>query len=301
MLGLQSLIDTGLRRVETGALGVFNRIVDGRINATVLVTGSSRALNHYDPREITKRAGVSAWNIGVNGSQTDMQLATLQSYLAHNSPPQLLIHNLDSFTFVTSKDGVAFPGWYVPYLDEAPIYETLRRYDPQWVKAKYVPLYGYAVQDARFGWLLAPGALLGWNAREVRFNGFEPRATAWNEDFERFRRANPDGVSFPIEPEAVQDLEQLITEVTSRGGRVVLAYSPVYSEMQKLDRKRPELFALFHDIARRHGALLWDYSDSALSGQKELFYNSQHLNATGAALFSKDVAERVVKSGALSR
>ena len=34
------LVGAGLRSIETSSFGVFNRIVEGRINATVLVTGS---------------------------------------------------------------------------------------------------------------------------------------------------------------------------------------------------------------------------------------------------------------------
>ena len=86
---VDSLITFGLRRVDTAEFGAMNGIVSGRINATVLISGSSRALNHYDPREITRRTGVAAWNIGVNGAQTDMQLAVLETYLRHNTPPAL--------------------------------------------------------------------------------------------------------------------------------------------------------------------------------------------------------------------
>jgi hypothetical protein len=293
------LIDLGLRRVKTSDYGVFNRIVSGRINATVLVTGSSRALNHYDPREITRQTGAPAWNIGINGSQTDMQLAVLQTYLRHNSAPALLIHNLDSFTFETSRDGLAFPETYVPYLSEPPIYQTLKRLDSSWRKAKYLPLYGYAVEDMRFSWLLGVAALVGRNPPEVRFEGFEPRTAAWTEDFDRFRGANPGGVSFSIESEAVRDLEQLITEVTTRSGRVLLVYSPVYQEMQEIERGRPELFAKFRDIALRYHATFWDFSDSPISRRRDLFYNSQHLNAEGAAIFSAALSRRLVASGLL--
>jgi hypothetical protein len=294
------LIDTGLRRISTSSYGVFNRIVAGTINSTVLISGSSRALNHYDPREITRFTGRSAWNIGVNGAQTDMQLAVLQTYLQHNAVPALLIHNLDSFAFETSRKGVTFPESYVPYLNEAPIYAMLSRLDPDWWKARYLPLYGHAVEDMRFSWLLGLGALVGRNPRENRFNGFEPRAARWNEDFDRFRQANPGGVSFPVEPDAIRDFDQLLAEVTSRGGRVLLVYSPVYYEMQSLETGRAELFDRFREIAARHHAIIWDYSDSAISRRRDWFYNSQHLNADGAAAFSGDLAARLESSGLLA-
>jgi hypothetical protein len=299
MFALNWLIDAGLRSVETSSFGVLNGIVDGRINAAVLITGSSRALNHYDPREITASTGRTAYNVGINGSQTDMQLAVLRTYLNHNVPPSLVIHNLDSFTFVTSRAGIAFPGDYVPYLNESPIYETLSTIDANWWKSRYLPLYGYAVYDMRLTWLIGLRRWLGLNPREVRFGGFEPRQRAWSEDFERFRRSHSNGVRFEVEPQGMLDFEELVALCQRRGIRLLLVYSPVYYEMQALELQRQAMFDQFRDIANRYGAQLWDYSQSSISFRREYFYNSQHLNANGAAVFSADLAKRLKDSDLL--
>src|SRR5262249_43897425 len=63
-----ALITSGLRRINTSSFGVWNRIVDGTINAEIVISGSSRALTHYDPRIIEERTGLRAFNIGLNGS-----------------------------------------------------------------------------------------------------------------------------------------------------------------------------------------------------------------------------------------
>ena len=104
LFAFHQLIHFGLRRIETGGFGVTNRIVSGRVNAEIVISGSSRAFNHYDPRIIKAITGRSTFNIGRNGSQTDMQVAILKTYLQHNASPKLVIHNLDSFSFVTTKE-----------------------------------------------------------------------------------------------------------------------------------------------------------------------------------------------------
>ena len=287
------LIDSGLRRVDSGPFGELNRIVDGEINASVLITGSSRAVNHYDPRVITSRTGHTAYNIGINGSQTDMQLAILKTYLNHNTVPSVVVHNLDSFAFVTSRAGVAFAEGYLPYLDEAPIYETLRSVDDNWWKHRYLPLYGYAVDGMGLSWLVGLRRWVGINPKEDRYLGFGPRSDNWTDDFERFRRSNPNGVRFEVEPQGVLDLEQLVVLCQSRGIQVVLVYSPVYYEMQKLELDRDATFERFSEIASRHRILLWDYSRSPISFNRDYFANSQHLNRKGAALFSEDLAKKI--------
>jgi hypothetical protein len=228
-----------------------------------------------------------------------MQLASLKTYLRHNSRPDLLVHNLDTSAFETSRHGVFFPGQYVPYMDEAPIYEALRAVDPDAWKAKYLPLYGYAVEDMNFTWLTGIAGLLGWNPREDHFLGFRPRNTEWTADFERFRKRNPDGVRYTIEDQGLRDFEQLMQLCQERQIPVLLVYSPEYYEMQRLTRNRSEIFEHFRDIATRYHAAIWDYSKSPISFGTEYFYNSQHLNAKGAALFSMDLASAMKRSGVL--
>src|SRR4051812_1813819 len=50
--GLHIAINHGLRKITTSKFGALNRIVDGRVNAEIVISGSSRALSHYDPRII---------------------------------------------------------------------------------------------------------------------------------------------------------------------------------------------------------------------------------------------------------
>lgn len=288
------LIRRGLRTIKTSSFGVFNRIVDGQINADIIISGSSRALNNFDPRVIQRQTGRTTFNIGIDGSQTDMQLAVFKTYLRHNAKPSLLIHSLDSFAFVTSRSGVAV-GQYLPYLDEDAIYQALSAVDANTWKARYVPLYGYAV-DMGFTWWAGLRGLLGWNPREDRYSGFGPRHAHWTGEFDRYRQDRPNGVRFEIEPEGVRDFEELMALCKDRGIPVLLVYSPVYYEMQALEKNRDEIFTLFTEIAQRYDAALWDYSRSPISFRTEYFVNSQHLNAEGAAMFSADLAATLVGS-----
>lgn len=300
LFGLDLCINAGLRRIPTGSFGVTNRILHGQVNADIIVTGSSRALTHYDPRILQEETGRTAYNIGINGSQTDLQLALLRAYLRHNRRPALVIHNLDLFSFVTTRE-VYEPARYLPYLREPSLYATLKDINPSTWKCRYLPLYGYAVQDLRFTWLLGLKGFLGWYPREDLQRGFEPRHTPWTGDFEKFKQANPGGVSFDIEPEGIRSLEELVATARAQDIAVLLVYSPEYFEMQALEKNRAAVFAEFERIRSKYGVLLWDYSGSPITRQRDYFYNSQHLNATGASAFSHDLAARIVNDGTLAR
>lgn len=291
-IGIHLTIHFGLRGLTTSTYGITNRIVSGDINADIVISGSSRAMVHYDPRVVSTATGLSTFNLGRNGSQTDLQLAVLKTYLAHNTPPRLVIHNLDLYSFATSHE-IYDSAQYLPYFDEAPIYDAVRRVYPEAWKWKYLPLYGYLVPDTRFAWLLGVKGTFGFQPREDNIDGFVPRVWSWTSDFENFRRSHPSGARTAYEAQGVRDLEELLTLCQDRGIRVLLVYSPEYFEVQPLQLNRPQIFARFNELSRRFDAPLWDFSDSPISRSRDYFYNSQHLNATGAALFSQALAQRL--------
>ena len=295
------LINEGLRKIQVSGFGVWNNIVEGKINAEIVVLGSSRALTHYDPRIIQERTGRTAYNIGLNGSQTDMQVARFKTYLQHNKKPTLLIFNLDLFSFQVTHGGAYDPGQYLPYLNETDLYYALERINTEWWKTKAIPLYGYAVEDLRFTWILGAISWLKSNSVEDHFLGFKPRATQWTGDFERFKAMNPNGIHFDIEPEGLKQMEELLQLCQQQGIKVLLVYSPEYREIQALTNNRPEVFAKFDDLSKKFRAPVWDYSASPISSRKEYFYNSQHLNADGALQFSLDLAAKLVTDPGMAK
>lgn len=289
---VNAMITSGLRRTKTSAFGSWNQVMEGKVNADIIVVGSSRASVQYDPRTIESVTGHSAYNLGINGSQTDMQVAFFKAYLEHNRKPQIVLFNLDAFTFVTSRE-VFNPAQYMPYLYDHALYDALRKINPEIWKSKYLPLYGYVVEDMNFTWVRGIEAFFGHNPAEDYFSGFNPRHLVWSSDFRNYRAANPNGVHFDIEPAGIEDVEDLVHVCKKNGIELIFVYSPEYTEMQTMTNNRADIFAHFHQLADRYGIPMWDYSNWQYDGDTNFFYNSQHLNATGAAAFSLDVANHL--------
>lgn len=289
---MNAVITTGLRRIKTSSFGAWNQVMEGRVNAEVIVTGSSRASVHYDPRTIEAATGQTAFNLGLNGSQTDMQVAFFKAYLAHNRTPEIVLHNLDAFSFVTSHE-VYNPAQYSPYLYDNELYGALRKINTGIWKSRYVPLYGYVVEDMNLTWVRGLAGFFGWSPAEDYFQGFNPRHKTWTNEFDSFKAHNPHGVRFDIEPAGIRDLEELIRVCKEHGIQLIFVYSPEYREMQGLTQNRLEIFDRFRELANHYDVPFWDYSDWKYDDNRDLFYNSQHLNATGAAVFSADLANRL--------
>ena len=301
VLGLVSVVlhfavNFGLRRINVSKFGALNAVMSGRVNADIIISGSSRALSHYDPRVIQDRTGRSAYNLGMNSSQVDFEWVILKTYLNHNARPRLVIQNLDLFSFEITKPGELYdPGYYMPYLYDREIYGFFREVEPGAWKCKYIPLYGYAVEDMRFTWAWGLLRCLGIQGRQDYYLGFNPRPGRWNQDFERFKLDARNGVRYAVDPAGARSLEGIIELCQRNGIQIVLVYSPEYIEMQGLETNRREIIAKFQQISERFKVPFWDYSDSPLSQQRDYFNNSEHLNQDGAELFSKDLARRLVE------
>jgi hypothetical protein len=287
-------IDKGLRSMNSSIYGLTNHLIDSKINAQIVITGSSRAASHYDPRIVASKTGLSACNLGRNGSQTDMQLAVLKTYLKHNCVPKFVIHNLDIFSFQTTRE-VYNPAQYVPYLAEEELYYPLKRINPAIWKSRYVPLYGYAVEDMSFAWVQGLKALLPWPEREASHEGFDPRSVTWSDEFQRFKAENPKGIQWPLEPEGVRLLSDLAETCRNKHIQLIMVYSPEYVGIQNLTLNREQIFSHFRAIATRYQLPFWDYSNWKHAGDTVYFANSEHLNARGAHLFSEELGAALKK------
>jgi hypothetical protein len=258
-VAVHGAINHGLRSIETSQFGAFNTVVSGQANAGIVISGSSRALCHYDPRIIQEITGLSAYNIGMNASQIDVQLAVLKTYLRHNRKPKLIIQNLDLFSLETTERGKIYdPGFFMPYLSEPELYDTLRHIDSSVWKWKHLPLYGYAVEDLRFTWAWGLLGLVNVNPPETHHRGFNPRSQRWNSDFDAFKASVETGVSYRIDPKGLQDLEAILSLCRENGIAILLVYSPEFVEMQRLEQNRAEIITTFKGAAARFAVELLD-------------------------------------------
>ncbi len=124
---LQLVVDFGLRRTDVALYENWNDILNGTINADLLIMGSSRALRHFDPLLIEKKTGFSAYNLGGSKLTFDIQKIKYNAYLQNNKHPKIAVINVDINSLNSTKELFA-KTQYLPYytLDN---YSTLKEFD----------------------------------------------------------------------------------------------------------------------------------------------------------------------------
>lgn len=280
-----SLLVRGLRRIRNGDVGVLNAMVEGQLGSDVLIVGASRALVHVDCDILRRRLAASCFNIGLDGSPANLQRPYLETFLRYNAPPRLAVFSLDTEAFIESRE--PYHLWqYHAFLRQQPIYEGLARYLDIW-KYRDIPLYGFALlghDEVK----AAVRGLLGKDDERSgqRVLGYRAVDSEWDGSFEQFAAANPRGYRFPIDGTGVAEFERMLSMLESRGTRVVLVFSPEWQEVRRYESNREEIMRTFAALAAKHRTVFLDYSDSVISADRSLFYNSQHMNRRGATRFS---------------
>lgn len=87
--------------------------------------------------------------------------------------------------------------------------------------------------------------------------------------------------------------EVFLKEAKKAGIRLVFVYTPEYIEGQKFVSNREEIFSYYNAFSKKYSIPFYDYSSDSLCYNKKYFYNSQHLNATGAAIFTKKLVRDI--------
>jgi hypothetical protein len=291
-VGLAFLLDgallRGLRRIENGDFGVWNKLVAGQINAQILVVGGSRALVDVDCELMARDLGRSCFDIGLDGSVHNLQRPYLATYLAHNRPPELALISADIASLENATRPYR-PKQYVPYLAEEPLFTNLATLEPTTWRERYVPLYAFA----HHGLDLTKSAIGGLRSRtdaaaEPRILGQLRVETDWDGAFDNFmREVGATGKVFPVQRAALDVVADMVRMLRSRGSRVVVFYSPEWKGMHRYELNRAQVISGYRETAIANGATFLDYTAHPLADDRKYFYNSQHMNRRGAEIFTR--------------
>lgn len=288
--GLDHLLKSGLRRIAVSDFGVWNAILAGQVHSDVLVIGASRALVQVDTELLEKTLGLRCFNLGLDGSRSDLQRGLLQTFLKYNPAPKVAIISLDISIMERTQE--AFKRYqYTPYLHEETIYAMLAAFDGDVWKRRYLPLYGFAGDPP-----LLSTAIKGLLGKEdpqwpIRRHGYEPVERAWDGSFAAFAKENPQGLNFPMEDGAFAALGEMATALEARGTRVLWLFTPEMVDIVPLQRNREAILQRLHAVANQHGGIFLDYSGLPMCRERRWFYNSQHLNRAGAEAFTALLAQ----------
>jgi hypothetical protein len=297
VLGLASALDQmisrGLRLTRFREFGEWNDILQGRINANLSVLGSSRAWVHVSPIILDSKLGTKSYNLGLDGYPFPMQQARYRVFRKYNKKPNEIIQ-IVGLSFLKDRPDLYRYYQFLPYLENQEIRKQVKSKKGLGWADLHLPLVRY------FGLyrIITIGILEFFKIHHFdshKERGYRGSNQKWGSKFATALKNNPDGMQNDIDPVVLKDLESFLQNSTSEGVQVYLVYAPEFHEVTRLIFNREEHLDAFRNLSDKTGVPFLDYSHHPLTLEKDLFYNSQHMNQEGAERFSNILADDILK------
>ncbi len=259
--------------------------------ADILISGSSRAAHHYDPRILSDRLHLSSYNAGIDGHGILLSSALIKVITKRYLPKTIILEFNPEDILYNAEDydrlSILLP-YYKEYPELLPLLRLRSPYESVKLLSAIYPFNSKIIDIIRF-------------TSNFHVEGLQ--------DFEGY---------FPIKnkvmnvgmldtmPEIIQPLiidtnkiialKNIISICKEKKITLLIINSPIF---HTANEKRTSLTAAVKpalEIIHSEGVKFYDFSfDSTFNRHPEWFSGPVHLNDDGAKIFTNLVSERIIK------
>ena len=281
--GLDFIIQEGIRGLSYSDIRKWDEVIEGDIDAEIIILGSSRALVHFDPRIIEIKSGKSCYNLGVDGNKYEVQKKILELYLAHNDSPKILYWSIDLGMF-KPVDGVYEYEQFIPYWSDKIVQEILALNRGLNMSYLNYPIVRYANNKNLIYKGLA--AYVPLHLKEpVLVKGYRERDVNWDGRFDEFAKENRNGIAELVNDSLFHDFQLLSASLKKKDIDVRWVITPYYQGALDLTLNSDDIIQKYKVGAEVIGVKFQNYASTPISKNIQNFYNGSHLNKNGVAQF----------------
>ena len=290
LFGVDRFATYGLSKSKFNTFKDLNDLYANRTKAEIVLLGSSRTYVMMNPIILDSVLKMNTYNLGQDGAGIYVHKAIFSDVITHNKNTlKKIIHNIDLTTLLPNKLNYSKESFY-PHLNNKNLYNNLFNFDRTIWKYKYLPMYKFQNNLAHFG----RGFMLGLNIKiQENYNklkGYKPRNENWNSDFDNYKNSltsNEIIYDETLIEDGFKIIESLINETARMKIDYCFVFSPLYTEMYNMQLQNKMLISRLQGYADKFEHVsFYDYSNLPMNTKKSYFYNSYHLNSTGADIFS---------------
>tara|TARA_R110002096_G_scaffold28336_18_gene85970 strand:+ start:1301 stop:2281 length:981 start_codon:yes stop_codon:yes gene_type:complete len=282
-------ITKGLRQSNMLIYDNLTKIFNGKINADLVINGSSKAYVQVSPRIVDSVLNLNSYNLGLDGTPFVPQKMQYELYEMFNTSPKYIIQIVGSGAMTKPEGDLYNYIKYAPYLDLDVVRETTELYNGFSFFDYNLPLFKYSGQPLE----VIDGVLSLVDihiAPSTLYKGYLEQNMSWDGSFDKFKETHKDGIEFELDETARKLFEEYIIHCKKNNINLFLVNPPVYYEFIPYDKDRDKLIDYYTHISNKYDIPYLDFSTDEITFDKKYFYNSQHLNSKGAELFSKKLS-----------
>ena len=245
-------------------------------HADVLIMGSSRANRHYNPNIFADSLGMTAYNLGIDGSGAILADG-LYRLISERYSPKYIIYELtpsfDFYQYSGDANNTRYLSQLKPYYLEKSIFDVFDDVEKnERVKLKS-GLYRYNTSFlnlVRF-YFTGGGSVNGYSPLYGQMKSFE--------------KMESDGNHNVIDPLKIKYLKQLIADCERGGTQLFFVISPKFGA-ESSDEYAPGI-----EICEQSGYMVIDHFCDMQ--EMDYFNDSYHLNSFGSDAFSRMIVKEI--------
>lgn len=294
LLLADKFISFGVSKSEFRDIGKINKIIRHIKLPEIAIFGSSVSDAGVNSPLIQRLTGLSTYNFSFGGTRFMQYKGLISELNTNNQTTKVVIFAETYFSFSPVSALTTFEN-YLPGIDKDNIYEPLFAIQPDLVwRCRYIPFYKYTFVPHTY----YLSSFDGWkrfllNSQSVdSLLGFGPVYRDWEPDQdEALKKAK--FFTVQIDSEIVQKYISLVLDLKKNGRSVALILTPIYTEISKKLTDFNPIRKTLKEISLKTQTPFWDFTSTSICTNKSYFYNSNHLNKTGADLFSRMLADSI--------
>lgn len=293
---LDMLISYGLYTTQSYPHQPWREIRSGQYASDIVILGTSRALEHYDPQVIDSITGLQSYNLGMGGYGINVQLMKYNYFIHYNPKPQYVIFDVDQLLL---KSDIAVhqhqSEQFLPLFYDGAIRKELLNVGYSWSDA-YIPMvryWGYQSQNKR-------GLLECFNLKHYHdypsYKGHCPDPDPWDPA----RLHITDSIKPTIDIEAIKLFERFVEECDNNDVQLIFVTSPIYYTYVEMSTTWNKYMSYFDSIAQENDIPYLNYMDHPICRDSTYFNAGVHLTPDGTKIFSEILSNDLMKDGILN-
>ena len=276
---IDRLIGLGLENLQANAIGGDtnrNNYICNQTTDNILVFGSSRSIHHYDPRIIEDSLNYTCYNCGNDGNGIILMYGRFKM-IKERYYPKIILYDVTSSFDLEENDNHKYLDWLRPYYNRNGIDSIFWSVDYTEKYKMQSYLYRY---NSKILQLIADNI----TPQQNDIKGYRPMIGKME-----YTPYINNKISIKYDSLKIYYLEQLIKECRGKT-KLIFFISPQYGKNDSKEYKP------LYDLSKKYNVPIFNHNnDKNFISNKNLFYDTVHLNEKGATLYTKTIISEIKK------
>jgi hypothetical protein len=257
--------------------------VINQTKADVLIFGSSKASEHYNPTLLRDSLKLSVYNAGRDLSYIYYHYALLEAVLKRYTPKLIILDTrpdeFKKFEFGEDRDRLNV---LLPYYDSHPEIRDVcllrSKFERYKLLSKMYPYNSLILQE------LVELLPIAKYQKDDSDNGYIVKHGEWKGP------KRPYNVNDEIDTLSASYFKKFVEKCKEKKIELIVTYSPLY---QSIDAEKNRNINYAYQVCKQNNVPVFNYLNDTTYNNPKLFYDDLHLNQGGSIVFSNSMVGKI--------